>query len=296
MRCNSNNPYGNNYRVLRKSTNLNERRLFQSYWQELVNIYGTYIDYYTDMYSLTSHDSFYGEDTTAPYSKPTGLVLLAEFNNDSLLLSKFGIQTDADATFIIPILTYRETFGPNAEPKSGDLIRMTELGLDRPGGLNDMNTITAMPTACDERFDPLKAVCRENSEDGAVVDCHTDEQLTSEYDDLNNFNNLLRGAPVFEITERRDEILNMQYNSLLGHYVWIIHAKQYDYSYRPEAPRTPGSDQVSDDTLYGKLSGDNNSNWAENPKLYEQNTEKQSNEIWDYDMHSNSNDSVYGEY
>lgn len=289
--CNNRMPNGG-IRFTRKSTHENELRLYQSYWNELARLYGTYTDYFVYNYQLTAHDFIYGEHPTAPFDPPRGMTLLAEMPNDSLLLSKFGIQTNADATFIIPIQTYREVYGPNAEPKAGDLIRLTELGWDRPGGPGDLNTSVVQVTSCEDVVNPLDGICGIVS--SAPLGCNTDAIAYSAYNDPTFFSTLLRGAPVFEITERRDQNMSQQYNVLQGHYVWIVHAKKFDYSYQPEAPREPGNDQVSDETIYGKLSG--GSNFPEEAKKYPQNINEESDRNWDYSKHTGNNDSVYGRY
>ena len=285
-------------RFTRKSTNENERRLFASWWNELTQLYGTYVDFYTYEYSTSAHDFFYGEHPLAPFKGPTPMIMLAQFNNDSLMLAKFGIRTDADVTFIVPILSFRAAFSSNAaEPKAGDLIRLTELGWDRPGSVADLNTLTSETSTCSglAANDPLTMLCG----DGIVpppsnIDCHTDSTYYSAYNDIETFDKLIRGAPIFEITERRDENLSMNYNMLQGHYVWILHAKRFDYSYQPDAPREPGMDQISDETMYGKLSG--GSNFPELPKKYNGNVEDESKRIWDYKNRTGSDSSVYGNY
>ena len=227
------------------------------------------------------------------------MLMLAQFNNDSQLLAKFGIRTDADATFIVPILRFRESFNDNTrEPKAGDLIRLTELGWDRPGGMQDINTFTTATTTCSGWVanSPLDMLCGDGivSPITGIMDCRTDSNYYSTYNDISSFDSLIRGAPIFEITERRDENLTMNFNMLQGHYVWILHVKRFDYSYQPEAPREPGQDQISDETMYGKLSG--GTNFPERPKKYDQNVENESRRIWDYKNRTGSNDSVYGNY
>jgi len=285
-------------RLTRKSTNENERRLIQSWWRELNQLYGTYVDFYVYDYSLSAHDFFYGEHPVAPFSGPTPMLMLTQFNNDSLLLSKFGIRTDADVTFVIPIIDFRAAFNSNlAEPKAGDLIRLTELGWDRPGGVDDINTLVSETTSCSglAANNSIDQICAgELSATDNIPDCKTDSSYYSTYDDVSTFDALVRGAPIFEITERRDENLTMNYNMLQGHYVWILYAKRFDYSYQPNAPREPGSDQVSDETMYGKLSG--GMNFPEKEKKYDQNVEDESKRIWDYDKYSGSDNSVYGNY
>ncbi len=296
----------NNFRYGNKATNSNERRLFQSYWNELNRMYGTFIHYFVYNYELSAHNSFYGEHPLATFElPPVPMTMLAQFNNDSLLLSKFGIRTDADVTFIIPIPTFRAAFNNDrAEPKAGDLIRLTELGWDRPGGWDDPNnfTDTTNVTSCEGRkdyLDPTNDICTiDDLIQGTPIDCETIPNFYSEYDnlsgDIERFNRLVRGAPIFEITERRDENLTMNYNMLGGHYVWILHAKRFDYSYQPNAPREPGHDQVSDETMYGKLSG--GTLYPEREKQYDQNVEQEKERIWDYETRPGSDDSVYGNY
>jgi hypothetical protein len=63
-----------------------------------------------------------------------------------------------------------------------------------------------------------------------------------------------RDGKMFEITERCDED-NSQINPLMGHYVWLLKAKRFDYSFEPDIVFEKGSNQVHDDTFYGDLSG-----------------------------------------
>ena len=297
MKCSSNEAaVTKNFRFTRKSTNENERTLMLSWWKEFVQLYGTYIDYYTYDYTLTGHDSFYGEEPLAPFSPPVGMIMLTQFNNDTLLLSKFGIKTDADVTFIVPIQDFRIAMGSNdAEPKSGDLVRLTELGSDRPGGLDDLNTVANLPlTSCVDAPNVLQELCADGIITITAANCSTDSIAYSAYDDPVTFNELSRGAQVFEITERRDENLTQTYNPLMGHYVWILHARKFDYSYQPNAPREPGMDQLSEETLYGKLSGGTAT--PENAKKYTQDVDTDSGKRWKYTDGSGSNSKVYGDY
>lgn len=291
---------------IRKSQNDNERRLMQSYWKEATNLYGTYIDYFVYDYALSAHDFFYGEQPLAPFRvPPKGFRILAEFQNDSLLLSKFGIQTEADVTFIIPIQTFYEQFGNGEEPKAGDVIRLTELGWDRPGGPEDLNLANIAPvTACGDETNPLEQLCADGLVDQPAPTCVTDTSAYSGYDDPETFSRLVRGAPTYEITERRDENLTLNYNPLQGHYVWILHAKRFDFSYQPNAPREPGSGQVQDDTLHGLISSNiGNAGWPAASSLpmpedikTDDNIDDESDTIWDYDSSPDSNDSIYGRY
>jgi len=66
-----------------------------------------------------------------------------------------------------------------------------------------------------------------------------------------------RSAPIYEITERDDEYLPMT-NSLIGHYVWYIKCKRFEYSYEPGIPSGPNNKQVNDTGDYGRLAGGDN--------------------------------------
>ena len=65
-------------------------------------------------------------------------------NNDSIILSKFGIQGQADITAMIAINTFTSTLTSSQlscvaeaytyEPKAGDLIELSEYGSTRPNG------------------------------------------------------------------------------------------------------------------------------------------------------------------
>lgn len=184
-------------RYLNKNNNANERENYAKWWKEQIEHYGTATIYYTNGYSLTSHNFLYGEDPTSTYLKTDDVIMLTDITNDSLMLSKFGIMADCDMTAVIHISSFYEKFGCGTEPKAGDLIQLKEYGADRPGG---------------------------------------------------------RSAPIYQITERDDEYLQMT-NPLIGHYVWYLKCKRFEYSY--ENGVTPGINekQVSDGGDYGRLAG-----------------------------------------
>ena len=88
-----------------------------------------------------------------------------------------------------------------------------------------------------------------------------------------------RAAPIYEITERDDEYLPMT-NPLIGHYVWYIKCKRFEYSYEPGVEMSPVNIQINDDgTEYGRLSGGDNS--AELTQSYPQNVGDTAQVIFD---------------
>jgi len=131
------------FRFLNKDNTICERNLFSNAIQEQINLYGTKIQYFSLSFNLTSSDNFYGEETLAPYLSPVEFIAFVNLNENSLMLSKFGFQSDDDVTFYIHISTFYNTFRNSTlsagffnypiEPKAGDIIKLTEYGSDRPG-------------------------------------------------------------------------------------------------------------------------------------------------------------------
>jgi len=187
-------------RFLNKRNNANERENYSKWWKEQIEQYGTSVTYYTNGYTLTSHNFLYGEDPTSKFGKIENLILLTNITNDSLMLSKFGIMADCDMTAVVHISSFYDKVGCGFEPKAGDLIQLTEYAADRPGG---------------------------------------------------------RSAPIYEITERDDEYLPMT-NALMGHYVWYMKCKRYEYSFEPGIETGPNNKQLSDGGDYGRLAGGEN--------------------------------------
>ena len=64
-----------------------------------------------------------------------------------------------------------------------------------------------------------------------------------------------RGAPVYEITERDDQNLQFNANQLMGHYIWVMKCKRWEYSSEPGAPKEPLNIQFNDDEEYGREAG-----------------------------------------
>ena len=228
-------------RHLHKEYNNNARNLYNSWWQEQIFQFGKEVDYFQSQYSLSGHDSLYGEDPTASYADPFKMVIAFELNESAIVLNKFGIVGDDEITGYVGIDTFYQIVSsendPNPEPKSGDVFRLTEYGsLDRVGN---------------------------------------------------------RDGKIFEITDRVEQDVS-KINPLIGHYIWLIKAKRYDYSFEPGLPRESGSNQVFDDTQSGLLSGFSQPKSPD--KVYDDNASDQSNDVFDYGNYYESNDDVYGGY
>jgi len=230
--------YNNGLRFLDKQVNCNERDNYKGWWLEQIYQYGTVIDYYRNNTTLDSVDPLYGEEPTQVFSEPEKMVFAITLNENSVVLQKFGLVADDELTGFIPIESYTRSMSSDAnpypEPKSGDIIELTEFGDSRPGN---------------------------------------------------------RGAKKFEITERLDQDVQ-QLNPLLGHYVWLIKGKRYDYSYEQGIEAEVGLEQPTDDTYHGGLSGDAQ---LEDDQYYFEDVDRASRNIFDYSVYGDYDD-IYGGY
>lgn len=88
-----------------------------------------------------------------------------------------------------------------------------------------------------------------------------------------------RGAPIYEITERDDQNLDLT-NTLMGHYVWYIKCKRWEYSYEPGVHSEPVNIQVNDGGDYGRLAGGENPEELRQP--YPDSADNSASCIYDY--------------
>lgn len=102
-----------------------------------------------------------------------------------------------------------------------------------------------------------------------------------------------RGAKIYEITERRDDDIS-SINPILGHYIYRLRAKRYEYSFEPNVPTEPVNDQIYENSFSGVLSTNIVDDNVSDNKSYnwDINNESQTNV---HDMDSND-DSIYGDY
>ena len=101
-----------------------------------------------------------------------------------------------------------------------------------------------------------------------------------------------RGAPVYEITERDDQNLQFNANQLMGHYVWVIKCKRWEYSSEPGAPKEPLNIQFNDDEEYGREAGGVNPEELVQP--YPQSNDKTAECI--IDENATDRSEIYGYY
>jgi hypothetical protein len=118
-------------RYLDKSINQNERNLFSGWWREQINVYGQEINYFSNKSTLSGMNVLYGEEPNAGYLQGQKLIVLLNLNNDSYLLSKFGIIADNDLNGVLHPDDFTNVFGLSSEPKPSDLLQLSEFGSDR---------------------------------------------------------------------------------------------------------------------------------------------------------------------
>jgi len=274
----------NNNRYLNKSNNDNERTLMASYWSELINRWGTNIEYYSYNYDLTGQDYLYGEQPVASFEPPINIVMFADIASEAIMLSKFGIQTDADITLLVTMEDYARVFGRDAEPKSGDVIRLTELGWHK----DDVRGYGTEVRALSDNI--FEDICRFHGQDqGTIV-------WPPSADEGDSSGRWVRCSQLFELTDRAHQDMVLKTNVLLGHYVWVLKGKRFDYSYQPGIDPECHMGDVGEETHTGLLSGYTQD--PSGPKGYPGNVQDDSNEnIFDYDNPDTSrNDKIYGDY
>jgi len=211
-----------------KQKNADERAILSNYWKEQISLYGQKVGYIVNNTTTLSADTLYGEQPTQQYSPPQDLIIAINLNENSLLLSKFGLVSDDELTAYVHISSFYATFGEGAEPRAGDLFQLIEYGSDRPGQ---------------------------------------------------------RNGNIYEITQRLDQDI-AQINPLAGHYVWLLKAKRFEYSFEPGVIQEAKNDQVYDDTLHPGVSGAN--------KPYTNDINIASQKVFDYTKTDYAD--VYGGY
>ena len=78
----------------------------------------------------------------------------------------------------------------------------------------------------------------------------------------------------------------------MGHYIWVIKCKRWEYSSEPGAPKEPLNIQFNDDEEYGRESGGANPEELVQP--YEQSNDKTAECI--IDENATDRSEIYGYY
>lgn len=109
-----------------------------------------------------------------------------------------------------------------------------------------------------------------------------------------------RGAKLFEVTNKEDELISQNLNMGFAHYVWKITAKRFQYSYQDGAITPFGEEkncQVYDNNIQGTITDPSEIRDINTPsdKSYNWNIDKKSKEeIFNQNVNNQSN--IYGGY
>jgi hypothetical protein len=265
-------------RVLKKDNTIFARDMYSKLWKEYINMYGISVQYHVHGYQLSAHDFIYGEHPLATYENSKPINMIMEFQSDALMLSKFGIETNADLICMVSIQDYRDVFGIDAEPKSGDVMELVESAWQ----VSELPVYTNSTTGATTGFDAKTLLCEYKSVSAAA-------SIVMSLSALYGFK-YVRYPQMFEITEiKYQDYTQSGMNFLQGHYVWKLHAKRFDYSFEQGISGENSNQQTYDNDFFGSLSG------TETQKPYPQTVNVEGDNTWDYDA-KGTDTSQYGYY
>jgi hypothetical protein len=243
-------------------------------FSEMINNYGTEINYYINGFNLSAANILYGEHPTQEYSEP--FVIKAYFElNEAISLTNFGMRAEDELTLYIPIdnfttkvsevsatLFYTQN-GQRVEPKSDDLIELTALGCDRPG--NRGNKIFQITEALDQSIQDginplmghyvwrLKAV---RFEHGGQTNAPTELGNDQVYDNTISGKTTLSGfdtGPLLD--ENSNQIITEDENYLYGEgpsFITTPDEKVYPFNVDTISKEEVYDMEVNDTSLYGQ--------------------------------------------
>jgi len=278
-----------------------EQLIYDVSFRDLINNFGIPIDYYINTFNLSAADTLYGEQPTAVFYGPVPLMMYVELTENAINLTKFGFDSGDEMTGYLHIQTFEETMTGKdfyIQMSSGDILAYEDY-------------ITFIQTQSGQNIDTqlLSDIVTEDSEiavldilggDYAAYNKYFDngQSIEPKSGDLIQLSPLGcdrpngRGAKIFEVTERTDEDISA-INPLLGHYVYRLRAKRYEYSFEPGAPQEPVNQQVFENSFSGKISSTLGQAVSE-PKSYPGDIDTLSKEVV-FDMTANDTD-IYGTY
>jgi hypothetical protein len=278
-----------------------EQLIYDQSFKDLINNFGIPIEYYIHTFNLSAADTLYGEHPTAVFYGPVTIMMYIELTENAINLSKFGYASDDELTGYVHIQTFEDTMAGR------DFFIQTSTG----EFLSYDDYITYIQTQSGEDIltEFLSNIVPENSDTdlfdlvGGKWDLYNryidnGQDIEPKSGDLIQVTPLGcdrpngRGAKIFEITERTDQDI-AAINPLLGHYVYRLKAKRYEYSFEPGAPLEPRNHQVYESAFSGKLSSNIPYEEPSEPKTYPGDIDEDSKKV--FDMRANNTD-VYGTY
>jgi len=258
-----------------------EQIVYDQAFSDLINNFGIPIDYYVHTYNLSAADNFYGEHPTSVFYGPVSIMMYVELSENAISLSRFGFASDDELTGYVHIKTFESSMSGNkfyVQTPSGELVVYDDYVKDiqTEGRQNIMTELL-------QNLITVRATPFIEPKSGDLI------QLSPLGCDRPNG----RGAKVFEITERTDQDI-ASLNPLLGHYIYRLKAKRYEYSFEPGAPKEPQNQQVFENSFSGILSSNIPEAPVSDPKAYNEDIDNISQtEV--LNMNVNNTD-IYGSY
>ena len=246
-----------------------EQLVFDKAYEDLINSFGVEIAYYVNSFSLLSADLLYGEQPASVYLGPTNLMMYIELSQDALQLSKFGFDPGDEFTGYVHIDTFSDVLSANTyyiPSNQGLLSSALDPNIEGLTTLNWESRLSSVEPKAGDLIQVTPLGCDRPGD---------------------------RGAKVYEITEKMDEDVSAL-NPVLGHYVFRIRAKRFDFSFQTDAPREPVDSQVFENTFSGTLSTNLSGDEVSRDKGFDWDIDDESKETV-FDMSTNNTD-IYGDY
>lgn len=288
-----------------------EQIIYDAAFKDIINNFGIPVDYYINTFNLSAADTLYGEQPTSIFYGPVPIMMYVELTENSINLSKFGFASDDELTGYVHIRTFEETMTGReffVQTADGNIVTYTDYidAIQTEGGDNIITNNT--PQFFITQL--LENIVTQNSTTSSFPLIGADYELYNKYilngqviepksGDLIQVSPLGcdrpngRGAKIFEVTERTDQDV-AKLNPLLGHYVYRLRAKRYEYSFEPGAPQEPQNQQIFENSFSGKLSSNIPGEEPSDNKSYPGNIDTESRTRV-LDMSVNNTD-IYGEY
>lgn len=211
-----------------------EQIIYDKSYDELINNFGIEIDYYINTFNLSGANLLYGEHPTSIFYGPITMMMYIELNDSNLSLSKYGFDPGDDLTGFVHIRSFTQTISNYSFyvlDNNNNIITLSDgsnlLGTDQRVLLNYLATNQVIEPKSGDLIDMIALGCTRPGD---------------------------RGSNIYEITERRDQDIDGNLNPLMGHYVYKLTAKRFEYSFEPNAPQERGNEQIYENSFSGKLS------------------------------------------
>lgn len=119
-----------------------EQNIYNTAFSDLINGYGVNVTYFVNQYNTDTADNIYGEHPIQPFAPSQSLKMYVEISANAISLQKFGFSSDDEFTGYVHIdtfttifssLSYHTPYNQRIEPKSGDVVAVSDMGNCRPG-------------------------------------------------------------------------------------------------------------------------------------------------------------------